>query len=248
MSRIVNGLIKHEFVSFQEGNDRREKYLSLTEKGQMELEIIDEFSNSKIKGAFEFLSEEDQSQIIDSIQKYGGALEKSRSLREQVKIFTLSTSRKVRKEVIRMIEAIQKDEFLLPIQSDINDGVLKAEEEFYYNHSYNFWYAIDHNGDVIGSVGLKKLDVSSAEIKKFFVDQRYRGKGVAHKLLKTLLKSATRHQFNDLYLGTVDVFKAAIRFYEKSGFSHITEHQLPPGFIKCPVDTVFFKGKTDSLL
>ena len=248
MSRIVNGLIKHEFVTFQEGNDRREKYLSLTDKGQLELETIDEFSNSKIKGAFEFLSEEDQNQIIDSIQKYGEALEKSRSLREQVKIFTLSTSRKVRKQIIRMIETIQKDEFLLPIQSDINAGVLKAEEEFYYNNSYNFWYAVDNNGTVIGSIGLKKLDMCSAEIKKFFVDQRYRGKGVAQKLLKTLLKSAAKHQFNDLYLGTVDIFKAAIRFYEKNGFSRIPEHQLPQGFIKCPVDTVFFKGSIESLL
>jgi len=247
MSRIVNGLIKHEFVSFREGVDRREKYLSLTEKGHLELETIDEFSNSKIRGAFEFLTEEDHQKIVDSIQKYGEALEKSRSLREQIKIVTLSTSRTIRKQIVSMIETIQKDEFSLPISDDINACVIKAEDEFYYNNSYNFWYAVDNKGRVIGSIGLGLLNPREGEIKKFFVDQRYRGKGVSQKLLKILLKAASRHQFDTLYLGTVASLKAAIRFYEKNGFSHITERQLPKEFKKCPIDTVFFQGKVNSL-
>ena len=247
MSRIVNGLIKLDFVSFREGVDRREKYVSLTDKGHLELEVIDAFSNSKIKRAFEFLTKDDQNQIIHSIQKYGEALEKSRSLCEQVRIFTLSTSRNIRKQIINMIEIIQKDEFLLPITNEINNCILKAEEEFYYHNSYNFWYATDNKGMIIGSIGLNKLGANRAEIKKFFVDQRYRGKGVAQKLLKTLLKSAFKHQFDELYLGTVDILQAAVRFYEKQGFSQISEHQLPQGFNKCPLDTVFFKGNTESL-
>ena len=244
MSRIVNELTKHGFVIFKEGLDRREKYMSLTEKGLLELEAIDEFSNSKIKRAFALLTEEDQQRIIDAIGQYGEVLEASRTLCEQVKIFTLSTSRHVRKQIINMIETIQRDEFLLPITNELNACVLKLEEEFYYNNSYNFWYATDNKGNVIGSIGLKQLNTHQAEIKKFFVNQEYRSKGVAQKLLKTLLKSASKHQFEELYLGTVDKLKAAAHFYEKNEFSRIPEHQLPQGFIKCPLDTVFFKRKT----
>lgn len=247
ISRIVNALINQELVFFKEGTDKREKYLHITTKGQIEITNIDEFSNTKIKGAFEYLTEEEQSQIINAILKYGEALEKSRLIREQVKIHTISTSRTIRKQIIAMIEHIQKKEFLLPIADDINACILKAEEDFYYNNSYNFWYAIDNDGIVIGSIGLKKIDDHHAEIKKFFIDQRYRGKGVAQKLMATLIKAASKHHFDDLYLGTVDTLNAAQSFYQKYGFSKITKQQLPLGFNLCPVDKVFFKITVEDL-
>lgn len=246
-SRIVDSLLKHGLIVFRDGVDRREKHLTITQKGQLEIESIDEYSNAKIIGAFEFLTSEDQEQIIDAMQKYGGALEKSRLLREQVKIRTLSTSRTLRKQIISMIENIQRHEFLLPVSDDINSCILKAEEEFYYNNSYNLWYATDNSGAIIGSIGLKKIDDSNAEIKKFFVDQKYRRKGVAQKLMTTLLKAASKHGFDCVYLGTVDKFQAALRFYEKYGFSRITEHHLPQGFDICPLDTVFLKAKVKVL-
>lgn len=246
-SRIVNALIDQDLVSFKEGTDKREKYLYLTKTGQLEVANMDEFSNTKIKGAFEFLTEEDQGQIILAIQKYGEALEKSRLIREQVKIHTLSTSRAIRKQIVAMIEHIQKGEFLLPITDDINAGILKAEEEFYYNNSYNFWYAVDKNGAIIGSMGLKKIDAHTGEIKKFFVVQNYRGKGVAQKLMNTLVKAASKHHFQNLYLGTVDALHAAHGFYQKYGFLRVTQQQLPPEFQIGPLDTFFFKATVEDL-
>jgi DNA-binding MarR family transcriptional regulator/predicted GNAT family acetyltransferase len=247
MSRIVNALIAQDLVSFTEGRDKREKCLYLTEKGQEEIKNIDDFSNSKIKGAFEFLTPDEQNNVITAIQKYAGALEKSRLLREQVKIHTLSTSRALRKQIVTMIEEIQKQEFLLPITDEINGCILRAEEEFYYNNATNFWYAVDQKGTIIGSIGLKKLDDNTAEIKKFFVAQNYRGKGVSRKLMTTLVKAALKHRFQILYLGTVDRLHAAHGFYKKYGFAEITKEGLPPTFTLGPIDTVFFKVKVDEL-
>lgn len=246
-SRVVNALIDDHLVSFKEGSDKREKYLYLTDKGRSELKYIDEFSNIKIKGAFEFLTEEDQQQIINAIQKYADALEKSRAVREHIKIHTLSTSRTIRKQIVAMIENIQKHEFLLPITEDLNACVLRAEEEFYYNKSYNFWYAVDEQGMVIGSIGLKNIDAHTAEIKKFFVAQNYRGKGVASKLMAALIKGAAKHNFDQLYLGTVSILHSAHGFYKKYGFTQITKEELPPVFSIGPLDTVFFKVKVKEL-
>lgn len=247
-SRIINSLLKDKLVDFKYGVDKREKYLYLTEKGQNELKYIDKFSNTKIQGAFEFLTVDDQKQIIDAIQKYGNALEQSRLVREQIKILTLSTSRTIRKQIITLIEDIQKNEFLLPITDEINACILRAEEEFYYNNSYNFWYAVDKNGVVIGSIGLKKINYNTAEIKKFFVNKSYRGKGVAQKLMHTLTNAASKHHFHMLYLGTVDKLQAAHRFYEKYGFLKILKKQLPKEFIRCSLDTIFFKGENNKIL
>ncbi|MBA3813633.1 MAG: MarR family transcriptional regulator [Alphaproteobacteria bacterium] len=246
-SRIVNALINHGLVAFQEGMDKREKHLHITEKGRLEVASIDEFSNNKIKGAFEFLTEDEQEKLITAIQKYGAALEKSRLMREQVKIHTLSTSRAIRKQIVQMIEHIQKKEFLLPITDDVNAGILRAENEFYFHNSYNFWYAVDNQGAVIGSIGLKKIDEHQGQIKKFFVAQSYRGKGVAQKLMNTLIKAASKHHFDSLYLGTVGTLQAAQGFYKKVGFSEISQQQLPASFNVCPIDTVFFIVKVEDL-
>lgn len=242
MSRVVKSLVKNGFVNFLEGNDKREKYLYLTDKGLDEIKKIDAFSQSKICGAFEFLTKPEIKHIIDAISKYSEALEKSRSMREDIKIVTLSTSRTIRKQIINMIENIQKNEFAISINDTINLCVLRAEEEFYYEHTYNFWYAVDSNGKILGSIGLKKIDDQYGEIKKFFVIKEYRGKGVAQKLMSTLLKAASKHKFKFLILGTVDKLLAAHKFYNKHGFKQIASKDLPDKFERCVVDTVFFKA------
>jgi DNA-binding MarR family transcriptional regulator/N-acetylglutamate synthase-like GNAT family acetyltransferase len=244
-SRIVNALLKDELVKFGDSLDKREKYIFLTDEGKKVIENIDEFSNIRVKGAFEFLTQTEQEEIIQAMQKYANALEKSRVLREQVKILTLSTSRAIRKQIVTMIEKIQIQEFSLVIPANVNAGVIKAEDEYYYNNSYNFWYAVDDQGKVIGCIGLKKLDNNHAEIKKFFVDSTYRGKGVAQKLMMTLMKAAIKHNFNIIYLGTVNILQAAQRFYEKYGFVRINKQQLPKEFVLCPLDTEFFQGKVE---
>lgn len=99
----------------------------------------------------------------------------------------------------------------------------------------------------IASIGLKQIDDHTGEIKKFFVAQNYRGKGVAAKLMNTLIKAASKHHLKNLYLGTVDTLHAAYGFYQKYGFSKISEKQLPSGFQIVPIDTVFFKVTLEGL-
>jgi len=234
-------LAKNGFLNLKEGKDKREKSLFLTDRGQVEIRKIDAFSDSKIKGAFEFLNDKEIHQIISAITKYGEALEKSRAMREEIKIVTLSTSRTIRKQIVNMISDIQEKEFLIPITKEINSGVLKAEEEYYYNNSYNFWYAVNNEGKVLGSIGLKKISDQYGEIKKLFVIKEYRSKGVAQKLMDTLLKAALKHKFEFLILGTVDKFQAASKFYTKQGFTLISQKDLPCGFEINPFDNLFFR-------
>jgi N-acetylglutamate synthase-like GNAT family acetyltransferase len=142
-----------------------------------------------------------------------------------------------------MISDIQGKEFLLPITAETNAGVLKAEEEFYYNNSYNFWYAVNAEGKILGSIGLKKINRQYGEIKKLFMIKEYRSKGVAQKLMETLLKAASKHQFKFLILGTVDKFEAAHKFYDKYGFTLVKQKDLPKEFERNPLDSLFFKRK-----
>lgn len=247
MTRVINNLLEENLVKTHSGLDKREKYLTLTKNGKEAIEKVDEFSNKKILGAFEFLNKEERVDIANALLKYANALEQSRQQENNVTIHTLSSSRVLRKQIITFITTIQKDEFHIPVTDDINAGILKAEEEYYYHHSCNFWYAVDDSGSIIGSIGLKKINKHDAEIKKFFVSKPYRGKGVSKKLFQTLLTAATKHQFHYLYLGTVDVLHTAKRFYENQGFIRIPASKLPSGFIRCGLDTTFFKGDIKAL-
>lgn len=248
VSRLANLLLKKGLVITKNGVDKREKYLTLTENGMKEIRHIDEFSNAKIIGAFAYLNESEQKSIIEAIQKYASALEQSRTFATQIKVHTLPTSRAIRKQIINFIENIQKNEFSIAITPEINSSILKAETDFYFNHSYNFWYAVNSAGTIIGSIGLKKTDSKNAEIKKFFVHAQYRGKGVSQKLMQVLIKAAVKHHFKYLYLGTVDILKGAQRFYDKSGFTRISSNQLPKKFDKCPLDSVFYKSACNDLI
>lgn len=242
-SRLISILIKEDLLTFQQGIDRREKYLRLTAKGQAEIQTIDDFSNIRIKGACELLSELDQHSIVTAIGKYAEALEQSRQIREHVKILTLSTSRTIRKQIVHMIEHIQQHELAQQISPALNACIFNAETNFYYNNSYNFWYAVSPEGEVIGSIGLYRLSKKYAELKKLFVLEKYRAKGVAQKLMASLTRAAKKHGITTLYLGTVETAQCAQYFYTKYGFSPINSKQLPNLFNICPLDNHFFKGQ-----
>lgn len=247
-SRIVNTLQKEGLVITATGTDKREKVLKLTPQGGSEIKIIDEYSYAKIRGAFEYLSPQDQAEITQAIRKYGEALESSRLSRDQVKIVRLSKSKAIRKQIIQMVEHIQREELLLDIPVGLNDTILRAEPDFYYDNSCNFWYATDSNGFIIGSIGLKKINSVASEIKKFFVKENFRGKGVAQKLILSLLKAAGKHGFQELYLGTVEATTKAHRFYEKYGFKRVPQIDLPTDFVVSPLDTVFYKANHRDVL
>lgn len=246
-SRIVDFLIKNGFVTTETGIDKREKRLSITKEGKGEIAKIDEFSNPRIIGALNYLTEEDQAQILHSLQKYSEALKQNRLDSDQIRILTLPSSRQIRKQVLDMIENIQKNEFSIPITEETNASILKAEETYHFNNTCHFWYAINKDGMIIGSIGLKKIDDKKLELKKFFTHQNYRGKGVAKKLLKKALQMALKNNYTQLYLGTVDLLKSAHRFYQKMGFEEIPKEELPPNFEVCSLDSIFYKGKIEGI-
>lgn len=240
ISRITSSLYKKGFIEFKSGLDKREKLLYLSTKGQNEVLKIDDFSEKKILGAFKYLTTQDMSAIIHAIDIYSAALEKHRLGGREIKICTLPTSRTVRKQIVTMISQIQRSEFNIT-SSELNHAIIKAEQVYYYNSSYNFWYATDSGGKIVGSIGLKKLNDEYAEIQKLFVLPEYRGQGISKKLMDTLITSAAKHRFKQLFLGTVKNANAAHKFYTKYGFEVIKSGLLPKQFVANEFDSIFFK-------
>ncbi len=143
--------------------------------------------------------------------------------------------------VISLILDIQQLEFQVPITLD-DQPDLKIIPEFYQIKKGNFWVALDKN-EVVGSIALIDCGKNIGCIRKMFVKKEYRGKkfGIAQNLLNKLNAWALGHQFENLYLGTIERLEAAVAFYKRNGFTAIEKENLPEQFPLMAVDTHFFE-------
>ena len=121
-------------------------------------------------------------------------------------------------------------------QPDLNDI-----PSIYQTGNGNFWVATDHE-QVIGTLALLDIGHQQVALRKMFVAQAHRGaeKGVAKKLLAESHQWARQQGITDIYLGTIDVYRAALRFYEKNGYHQLDKMDLPPAFPLIAVDNVFY--------
>ncbi|WP_337266292.1 GNAT family N-acetyltransferase [Oryzifoliimicrobium ureilyticus] len=142
--------------------------------------------------------------------------------------------------VISMILAIQRDEFSVPITADAQPD-LRVIPDFYQTGDGQFWVA-EHNGEIVGTLGLKDIGERQAALRKMFVLEAMRGPqhNIARQLLDALLLHANARQLRDIFLGTTEHFLAAHRFYEKNGFVEIGREKLPRSFAVMAVDSKFY--------
>lgn len=150
-------------------------------------------------------------------------------------------------QAIELILNIQQKEFNIPITVEDQPDLMEIES-FYHEKGGNFWGAFAE-GELVGSIALVKFDEKAAAIRKMFVKKEYRGKefNIAQMLLETLIAFCQEQKIEDLYLGTVNVLKAAQRFYERNGFLKIEKENLPAPFPLMSADDVFYHLKLDAI-
>jgi len=143
------------------------------------------------------------------------------------------------KSAIDLILNIQQKEFNVPITIEDQPDLMQIEE-FYISGGGNFWGAFI-NDELVGTIALVKFDQNAAAIRKMFVKKEFRGKehSIAQKLLEILIAYCHETGIEEVYLGTVSILKAALRFYERNHFEIIEKKQLPAKFPLMSADNVF---------
>lgn len=143
------------------------------------------------------------------------------------------------KEAIDLILNIQQNEFNVAITLDDQPDLLEINN-FYYQSGGCFWGAFINN-ELVGTIALVKFDNDAGAIRKMFVKKEYRGKElqIAQQLLVTLIAFSKEKGINHLYLGTVSILEAALRFYERNHFVRIDKETLPEKFPLMSADNVF---------
>lgn len=82
-----------------------------------------------------------------------------------------------------------------------------------------------YNGDSpIGCVGFKKYDNESAEVKRVFIKNGYRGKGISRKMMNFLEYKAKEKGYRSLILETGEPLIEAMGLYSSIGYKVIPNY------------------------
>jgi GNAT superfamily N-acetyltransferase len=148
-------------------------------------------------------------------------------------------------QVVALILHIQRDEFGVPItvadQPDLN-----SIETFYQRGNGNFWIARTESR-VVGTIALIDIGNNELALRKMFVDSEYRGKphNVGQALMDEVFDWMIIRNCVAVYLGTLERFVGARKFYEKNGFIKVSVDDLPKTFPRMKLDTTFYKKEVN---
>lgn len=82
-----------------------------------------------------------------------------------------------------------------------------------------------YNGDSpIGCVGFKRYDNESAEVKRVFIKNGYRGKGISRRLMNFLEDKAKEKGYRSLILETGEPLIEAMGLYSSIGYNVIPNY------------------------
>lgn len=112
-------------------------------------------------------------------------------------------------------------QFNYPLTEKKLEGYIKEANDFEKSSTFIYKAVDTENGRTVGHISLTSINRTnrSARITRVLVNNEDRGKGIAEKMMKALMKIG----FNELHLhrmslGVYDTNAAAIKCYKKCGF------------------------------
>jgi putative acetyltransferase len=117
-----------------------------------------------------------------------------------------------------------RERFEQYIQASI-DGEMSQLLEIFSEAKRNAFWVVEADDKIIGMFGIESRNNESTELRRMYLDRRYRGRGIAQRMLLCAETRARELGFVNLVLSTSEVQKAAITFYRKSGYALVrSEH------------------------
>ena len=96
----------------------------------------------------------------------------------------------------------------------------EGRHSFYNDISDEFdvFYCVLENNRVTGTVGLKKFNADTVELKALYLDKDQRGKGLGRMLMDKAVSAARELGYKSIVLDSMSKYKDARRLYERTGF------------------------------
>lgn len=111
-------------------------------------------------------------------------------------------------------------EIVKDLNSDMPEDKLediKDIKKFYFQNQGSFFIAEDKN-KIIGTIGIEQEGKIKARIKRLYILEEYRRKGIAQKLLDKAINFCKKNKYKKVILTTLYNLKPALNFYKKNNF------------------------------
>jgi len=219
-SRLVTQLLKKGICQIQsDENDRRNKLISLTQKGTILVNKIHSESKLQVQQALDMMNDEEKNTVVRGLTIYSKALKRSRIQAEY-------TIRKLLKsdvpQLINLIKVIRSEfgfDSSHPAASLFENELNKIYETYAVKRSD--YFVLVHDKKIVGGAGFGPLegeDKNMCELKGMYLSSQLRGFGLGALLLQKVVEEASKHGFNKCYLETQDFMYGANSLYKKFGF------------------------------
>ncbi len=106
------------------------------------------------------------------------------------------------------------------VMEPVDEYVLTNPEDAILKHGGAILMAL-YNGEVAGTVALKKIDSSTYEFTKMAVDENFRRRGIAEAISYASFEKAKKLGAKKIILYSNTKNDGAIKLYEKLGFRHL---------------------------
>ena len=128
------------------------------------------------------------------------------------------------KEVIKLIGRVYEEYgFIFEPVEELPD--LLTFEQHYVAPQGTF-FILRSEKEVVGSVGVERLDGSSAELHRLYLDAHLRGRGLGRALVEAVIVWCRTEGIGHLLLWSDTRFERAHTLYERMGFQRTGERAL----------------------
>jgi GNAT superfamily N-acetyltransferase len=101
------------------------------------------------------------------------------------------------------------------------DGELKQLLDVFSAAKRNGFWVVEAATGIVGTFGIESHGISDTELRRMYLDEGYRGSGIAQRMLDHAQTRARALGFTRMILSTAQIQKAADKFYRKNGFQHL---------------------------
>jgi len=105
-------------------------------------------------------------------------------------------------------------------QNDTGIDIDDIEAAYMNAPGGHFWVATLESGEIIGMIGVQQNELSTGEIRRLRVAQKYQRRGIGSRLLETALAFCQDSGYVKVALDTFVHHEPAIKLFEKFNFRH----------------------------
>ena len=83
---------------------------------------------------------------------------------------------------------------------------------------------VEVDGEIAGTISLRKIREDAGEIKRMYVKPKFRGKKLGNLMVEKVISISKENGFSKLFLDTAIFMSSAVSLYKKFGFKEIDSY------------------------